>query len=412
MGNGPDFATTGQVLPTCLFMREVGGAMLTTDARTLEKAAGPVAMALTALDLGLRGAAVGLVLMVCAVLVRDWPFRTLTMLRVALAAGAAAYAISTAPFFQLGSFGWNAPLVILFTGAPVIFWLWALAVFNDGFALRPYHVAIWVLVASLGLFAYCGWTTSPTLCVISGRMFAVASIVLALLAAAQTLPSWRADLVAGRRLPLVAFLLATTTFAVVHAALGLAAIHWRSVSFSSAVGLGVLALLGVWTSFPQFMSQPAFIGTAGAVAEAARRREAAARTGVFPANQAWLKQLEHLMTIERAYRQEGLTIGLLAVKLGLPEHRLRTLINEGLGHRNFNAFVNRYRVDEAKAALGDPDQVDVPVLTIALDAGFQSITPFNRAFKADTGLTPTEFRRMALARLQTGDSEARIEPPN
>jgi AraC-like DNA-binding protein len=33
-----------------------------------------------------------------------------------------------------------------------------------------------------------------------------------------------------------------------------------------------------------------------------------------------------------------------------------------------------------------------------MDAGFQSIGPFNRAFKADTGLTPTEFRRDALAR--------------
>jgi AraC-like DNA-binding protein len=46
-------------------------------------------------------------------------------------------------------------------------------------------------------------------------------------------------------------------------------------------------------------------------------------------------------------------------------------------------------------------QRDVPVLTIALDAGFQSIGPFNRAFKADTGLTPTEFRRDALARPQS-----------
>jgi len=38
------------------------------------------------------------------------------------------------------------------------------------------------------------------------------------------------------------------------------------------------------------------------------------------------------------------------------------------------------------------------VLTIAMDAGFQSIGPFNRAFKAEIGLTPTEFRRDALAR--------------
>jgi AraC-like DNA-binding protein len=35
------------------------------------------------------------------------------------------------------------------------------------------------------------------------------------------------------------------------------------------------------------------------------------------------------------------------------------------------------------------------VLSIALEAGFQSIGPFNRAFKAATGLTPTEFRGRA-----------------
>ena len=110
------------------------------------------------------------------------------------------------------------------------------------------------------------------------------------------------------------------------------------------------------------------------------------------------------MIVERAYRQEGLTIGSLAARMSLPEYRLRQIINEGLGHRNFNAFLNRYRIDEAKAALADSSQQDVPVLTIAMDAGFQSLGPFNRAFKADTGLTPTEFRRLALAK-------ARSKPP-
>lgn len=114
------------------------------------------------------------------------------------------------------------------------------------------------------------------------------------------------------------------------------------------------------------------------------------------------------MTIERAYRREGLTIGLLAVKLAMPEHRLRVLINDGLGHRNFNAFLNRYRIEEAKAALADPAQIGVPVLTIALDAGFQSLAPFNRAFKTDTGLTPTEFRRRAVAEEQNREGEAGV----
>jgi len=111
------------------------------------------------------------------------------------------------------------------------------------------------------------------------------------------------------------------------------------------------------------------------------------------------------MAVERVYRQEGLTIAVLAAKLDLSEYRLRQVINEGLGYRNFNAFLNRYRLDDAKAALADPSQRDVPVLTIAIDAGFQSIGPFNRAFKAETGLTPTEFRRDALAGAQSAGQE-------
>ena len=129
------------------------------------------------------------------------------------------------------------------------------------------------------------------------------------------------------------------------------------------------------------------------------------------AHQSQLNQLEYVMKIERAHREEGLTIGLLASRLGLPEHRLRTLINDGLDYRNFNAFLNRYRIDEVKAALEDPGQIDIPVLTIALDAGFQSLAPFNRAFKAETGLFPTEFRRRALSGRQI-DGETEIYPSN
>ena len=67
---------------------------------------------------------------------------------------------------------------------------------------------------------------------------------------------------------------------------------------------------------------------------------------------------------------------MLSAELGVPDYRLRQLINEGLGYRNFNAFLNHYRIGEAKAALVDPEQVEVPVLTIAMDTGFQSIGPF------------------------------------
>ena len=95
------------------------------------------------------------------------------------------------------------------------------------------------------------------------------------------------------------------------------------------------------------------------------------------------------------WREEGLTIAALAARLEAPEHRLRKVINGELGHRNFSAFINEYRVEFAKTALRTmPDR---PVLTIAYDSGFASLGPFNRAFRESTGMSPTEFRRATPA---------------
>jgi AraC-like DNA-binding protein len=124
---------------------------------------------------------------------------------------------------------------------------------------------------------------------------------------------------------------------------------------------------------------------------------AASRRPAAQADDHLLAALEQLMATQHAYRDEGLGIATLAARLGAPEYRLRRLINGRLGHRNFNAYLNGLRLAEARSALADPARRGLPVLSIALGAGFQSIGPFNRAFKADTGLTPTEFRRQKLA---------------
>jgi len=116
-----------------------------------------------------------------------------------------------------------------------------------------------------------------------------------------------------------------------------------------------------------------------------------------PAEERLADALRRLMEGERVYRSEDLSVASLAARLAVPEYRLRRLINKRLGHRNFNAYVNGFRLDEARSALADPALRERPVLSIALDAGFQSIGPFNRAFKAATGLTPSEFRRAKLA---------------
>lgn len=96
------------------------------------------------------------------------------------------------------------------------------------------------------------------------------------------------------------------------------------------------------------------------------------------------------------YREPGLTIAGLADQLGTPEHRLRALINRRLGHRNFSAFLNRHRIAEAREKLSDRAEVDLPVLTIAMDLGYNSLPTFNRAFRSETGTTPSDFRRLSI----------------
>ena len=103
-------------------------------------------------------------------------------------------------------------------------------------------------------------------------------------------------------------------------------------------------------------------------------------------------RLQTFMTHERIYREEGLTIAALAAKLGEQEYKMRRLINGELGFRNFTAFLNSYRLSEVREALVDPTQKDVPIITIALDAGFGSLGPFNRAFRETEGMTPSEYK--------------------
>lgn len=97
-----------------------------------------------------------------------------------------------------------------------------------------------------------------------------------------------------------------------------------------------------------------------------------------------------------AYKEEAINLAKLAKTAGVPEYRLRSLIVQTMGYANFNAFINEYRVTEAKTVLADPSQMNRQVALIALDLGFGSIATFNRVFKKLTGTTPTRYRKIAL----------------
>ncbi len=95
--------------------------------------------------------------------------------------------------------------------------------------------------------------------------------------------------------------------------------------------------------------------------------------------------------------EAGLTISKLADMASMPEHRLRRLINQHLDFRNFADYLNHHRIEAAKNRLAVVQDRHVPVLTVAMDLGYGSLGPFNRAFKERAGMTPSEYRKKALA---------------
>lgn len=115
-----------------------------------------------------------------------------------------------------------------------------------------------------------------------------------------------------------------------------------------------------------------------------------------PNNNPLVKKLTAIME-QGIYTQNGLTIAKLAEAIRIPEHQLRVLINQELNFDNFSRFLNSYRIPVVCEKLKDPTYKDTPVLSLALDSGYNSIAPFNRAFKEINGMTPTEYRRRNAA---------------
>jgi AraC-like DNA-binding protein len=351
------------------------------------------------LDVALRGGGVVLLLLVASLLLRDFSGSWAARLGALFAVGAAAFAVSSGPGFGAGGSAWRVALLAFSEGDNVIFWLFALALFNDDFRPRVWQAAIWATVVLATLV--CGLALQPLHSPFAALLDAglgTAAFCFAGLAVVQTVSSWSADLVEGRRRLRVVVVGVSAGFILVHALANLVGLRGaapEAFSLAAATGLAAIAAGVAWS----------FLGVAGGETLFASPGRASAAGPPMPrpadlsaADRRLLASVEQAMRTDRVYRQDGLTIGELALKQGVKEHRLRRLINQGLGYRNFNSFLNSYRIAEVRACLADPGQAAVPILTIALDAGFSSLGPFNRTFRQVTGTTPTAYRRWALER--------------
>jgi AraC-like DNA-binding protein len=350
---------------------------------------------LSQIDLALGAGTTTLLVLLAALLFRD--FRTVAAgrLATAFALGSAAHALTVTAGFATPVTPWHAALIAISTGNVVVFWLFARALFDDTFELRRWHAAPWAAVVILSLIDCLVLVPTQALGLqIPAIAMTVISLSFVVLAVRQTIASWSADLVEDRRRLRVFVVTTTAIYAVVNAVLQLFMQGDGSPGMVPSANAAILAtvVIAIAWSLLRVGGETIFPaaelpGTATVVADEANASD-----------RKLLNALMHLMADDRIYRHEGITIGMLATRLATPEYKLRRLINQRLGYRNFNVFLNNHRIEEAKAALADPSQAQVPVITIAMDAGFQSLGPFNRAFKATTGVTPTEYRRLNEAR--------------
>lgn len=332
----------------------------------------------------LRGGAMALMLLLAANFALRGGGSLTARLGLLLVLSGLAYLFLPAAPTAFNDSPWRVPLHLAGMAAPALFWLFAGSWFDDDFELRAVHyLAVVGLVTSGATTVYFGlpqgWPRSTL-----ALFWPLPSLVCTALGLAAALRGRANDLIETRRRARLALALVIGVLIMVIVGAELAT-DWPPPPEWRLVNSGALLLMLLIVSAVLF-------GWRDAALLAAPERPRAEAQAAEADDGPLLARLAREMTHDRLYRQEGLTITAVAARLGVPEYRLRRAINQGLGARNFNAYLNGFRIAEAKAALADPAQRDVPVLTIALDAGFGSLAPFNRAFRAETGCTPTEYR--------------------
>jgi len=288
---------------------------------------------------------------------------------------------------------WLYPLTALCVAKAAFFWLFARGLFADEFRIRPNHAAVIGLTVIYGVWqqlvfgprADLGLASAWERVAAAGFEFCVFALVL--LALAEAHRGLTSDLVERRRRMRIVFVVGVSSFlaaAVLVQAYNLVQ-GTKTPAFLVVATLALITTAGlaaIWNLVQMRTASWLDPEPAGAKADE-----------FSPLERQILAALGDQLEKRHVYREEGLTIGKLAARLGTREQIMRRVINHGLGYRNFNDFLHAYRIHEACERLRRSEDARLPVLSIALGVGYGSIGPFNRAFKARTGVTPTRFRR-------------------
>ncbi len=338
------------------------------------------------IDAFFRFSAITLLLFVVIVLIRDLRHSKSTLYLLLSCLSLSALFLGFTPeYLQLPS---ATRIVFRFMDVPhlIFVWLFALSLFQKDFKLKKSYLLFGILYSAsilyvrLVQFGFVSYL--PSWWVIVIQFF---SVVLMLHMIVVTLKGRGDDLLESRRKSRIYFILLIAFIGITSAL-----VEFLSVINNWNLSLPTIKLIAIWPaiiwlcfwlfsinshkfSFDEFNKSS--------------KQELSARDSLL------LKKLETEIIENKAYLKNGLTISTLANKLGVSPHRLRDFINQTLGHENFSTYINAFRIQAIKEAFSNSDNAHIPILTIAMQHGFNSLSPFNRAFKAIQGITPSEYRQ-------------------
>jgi AraC-like DNA-binding protein len=264
------------------------------------------------------------------------------------------------------------------------YWLVARALFRGEGGVRREHVAIAAGVALLIVMyriAESGGpqTRWPT---VLESLLTLASSTLLMLAFVEALRGWSSAMPMAEKRLRIGFMALYGSCVLVASVVG--ALHRADPTWTPAYRIVVPACALAMLVFTH-------------VALLLRRREPlrspvpTATAAAKPEDRLLADAIVRLFEQHAVYRRPELKVADLARMLGSAEHKVSRAITQALGERNFNQLVNRYRIAHACRLLQAGDDA-LSVLEVSAESGFASLGPFNRAFKAAMGCTPTAYR--------------------
>lgn len=324
--------------------------------------------------------------LVCALLVKHWRGGLHTWTGISFTLSILCYVVIESETVQ----SLQVLRIVAVIGAiciPVLFWLLSRAIFDDHFRFAP-SLLLWFSIIIISHFDFflsgvIQWPGFEPLVSVMARLTSLGFVLAGLYTALRTK---RADLIDSRIRFRNIFIIVTASLIGVTLVVEVFPIEKEIVVVLQVLQRSAIFAITLYFLLSNFGIRPGFF-----FKEIPR-----AKTRSVDEDPLLNAKLQSLMEDKKIYKKEGLTIGKLAELMNEQEYRLRKLINGQLGFRNFNDFLNQYRVNDACETLSDPAEARKTILEIAYELGYQSIGPFNKAFKDLKGLTPTAYRKSQI----------------